>query len=279
MGSAKKITRRTEMNDGRFKVTLKGDEANDGLRLSDLIDQLDAIKQVLNHIDKRVSGRKSPGLYYRITALSMNSPVTIEVEAVSKQKNSNYGPQVVARFGRDIRDVMNGTRPVDADIDLLESYKLLVQPLKKHVSQFIFQIEDDQIDIPKSLDAKVDLILGPDQVERGSIVGSLDVLDIHKGKNLFKVYPVVGPSSVKCHFAKGMFKDAVSGIDHFVRIHGELYYKKAEKFPHFMEVERIEVLPEEADLPKLSSMRGMAKDAYDGLSATDYIEKARNGDW
>ncbi len=267
------------MNDGRFKVTLKGDEANDGLRLSDLIDQLDAIKQVLNHIDKRVSGRKSPGLYYRITALSMNSPVTIEIEAVSRHKTENYGSQVVARFGRDIRQVIEGKRPADSDMDLLESYKQLAQPLKRHMSQIIVQIGDDQIDVPKSLDAKVDLILGPDQVERGSIVGSLDVLDIHNGKNLFKVYPVVGPSNIKCHFAKGMFKEAVAGIDHFVKIYGELYYKKAEKFPHFMEVERIEVLPEQSDLPKLSSMRGIARDAFDGLSSTDYVEKIRNGSW
>ncbi len=267
------------MNDGRFKVTLKGDEADDSLRLSDLIDQLDAIKQVLNHIDKRVSGRKSPGLYYRITALSMNSPVTMEVEAVSKQNTQNYGPQVVSRFGRDIRQMINGQRPQDADIDLLESYKTLVQPQKRHISQFIFQIDDEKIDVPKSLDAKIDLILGPDQIEQGSIVGSLDVLDIHNGKNLFKVYPVVGPTSVKCHFAKGMFKEAVSGIDHFVKIYGEIFYKKAEKFPHFMEVERIEVFPEESALPKLSSMRGMAKDAFGGLSSTEYIDKTRNGDW
>jgi hypothetical protein len=267
------------VNDGRFKVTLKGDEADDSLRLSDLIDQLAAIKQVLNHIDKRISDRKSPGLYYRITAISMNSPVTLEVEAVSKQDTQNYGPQVVDRFGRDIQQVIRGHRPEDADFDLLEAYKLLVQPLKRHMSQFIVQIDNDRIDIPKSLDAKVDAILGPDQVERGSITGSLDVLDIHAGKNLFKVYPVVGPSSVKCHFAKGMLKKAVSGIDHFVKISGELHYKKAEKFPHFVEVDHIEVLLEQADIPKLSSMRGMAKDAYDGLSSTDYIDKIRNGDW
>lgn len=266
-----------KMNDGRFKVTLKGDEADEGVRLSDLIDQLDTIKQVLNQIDKRVSGRKSPGLYYRITALSMNSPITLEVEAVTKQQGPNYGSQVISRFGKDIQEIIGGHRPKDADIDLLESYRALVQP--KHISQFIFQIDSDQIDVPKSLDAEVERILGPDQVERGSLTGSLDVLDIHNGRNLFKVYPMVGPSSVKCHFAQGMFKEAVAGIDRFVRIHGTLHYKKAEKFPHFMEVERIEVLPEASDLPKLSSMRGMAEDAFEGLSSTDFVEKIRDGDW
>jgi hypothetical protein len=41
----------------------------------------------------------------------------------------------------------------------------------------------------------------------------------------------------------------------------------------------IEVLPEESDLPKLSALRGMAKDAFEGLSSTDFVEKVRNGDW
>ena len=54
----------TDMNNGRFKLTLKGDEADDNLRLGDLMDQWDAVKQGLNQIDKRVARRKSPGLYY-----------------------------------------------------------------------------------------------------------------------------------------------------------------------------------------------------------------------
>jgi hypothetical protein len=267
------------MTDNKFSITLKGDEADDSLRLSDLIDQLDAIKNVLNQIDKRVSGKKSPGLYYRVSKVTMNSPITIEVEAVSKTKEASYGYAVVARLNRDLRDVIQSRRPVDADIDLLESYKTLVQPMKRHLSNFVLGTGDSKIEIPKSLDAKVEEILGPDQYEMGSITGSLDVLDVHNSKNLFKIYPIVGASSVKCHFKRELLSDAISGINSFVRVSGELRYKKAEKFPHFIEVHNIEVLPERSDAPLLSSLRGMAKDAYGGESSTEYVERLRNGDW
>lgn len=267
------------MLNNKFKITLKGDEANDSLRLGDLIAQLDALKQVLNHIDKRVSGRKSPGLYYKIIALSMNSPATIEVEAVAKPETPNYGSAVIKRLGDDLSDVINGVRPQQADIELLESYKFLAKPLKGHVLQFVFSSDTNNIDIPRSLDTKVDEILGPDQIEWGAIVGSLDTIDIHNNKNTFKVYPLVGALGIKCHFSKEMLPTAISGINHFVELSGELYYKKAEKYAHFMEVKNIKILPEKSDAPSLSSLRGMAKDNFVGISSTEYIEKIRNGDW
>ncbi|MFZ3081118.1 hypothetical protein [Rhodoferax ferrireducens] len=267
------------MSSNKFKVTLKGDEANDSLRLSDLIDQLNAVKQALNQVDVTVSGRKTPGLYYRITKITMNSPATIEVEAMSKPNVANYGGKVVSKLKRDLQFVIAGKRPKEADLDLLESYKGLVQPLRKHVSEVLFEFEKGSVDIPRNLDMKIDEILGPDQVEMGSIIGSLDVIDIHNQKNQFKVFPTVGPTSIKCQFTKEMLTTAVAGINHFVRISGLLHYKKAEKFPHFMKVTSIEVLPEKSDAPTMSSLRGIAKDAYGGLSSTEYVEKVRNGDW
>ena len=120
---------------------------------------------------------------------------------------------------------------------------------------------------------------GPDQVEEGSVVGSLDMIDVHNQRNVFKVYPIVGPSSIKCHFQTGMLPQATAGIKHFVRIAGLLHYKKAEKFPHLIKVSSIEVLPERSDAPNLSSLRGIATGAYGGMSSSDYVEKVRNGDW
>lgn len=268
------------MINNKFKITLKGDDANDNLRLGDLIAQLDALKNVLNNIDKRISDRKSPGMFYKITQLSMNSPVTMEVEAVPKPKVSDYGSAVIRRLSNDLSHVINGKRPDNADIELLESYKSLVQPMKRHVSQFVFSVESDSIDIPRSLDSTIDEILGPDQIEFGSIVGSLDVIDIHNKKNNFKVYPVVGAASIKCHFNNDLLSKALSGINHFVEITGELHYKKAEKYPHFMSVSNIETLPDNSNtIRPLSSIRGMAKDSFSGMSSTEYVESIRNGDW
>ena len=135
------------------------------------------------------------------------------------------------------------------------------------------------MELPRNLGMKVDDILGPDQIEQGSIIGSLDVIDIHNQKNQFKVYPVVGPTSIKCTFPKGMLNDAIAGINHFVRISGEFHFKKSEKFPHLIRVSTIEVLPEKSDSPSLLSLRGIASGALKGVTSVDYVEGIRNGEW
>ncbi|CAB3627291.1 Uncharacterised protein [Achromobacter sp. 2789STDY5608633] len=268
------------MKSSKFKITMKGEEAGDSLRLSDLIDQLNALKQTLNQIDMSVSGSRAPSLYYRVTKITMNSPATFELEAVSKTSGPSYARRVVSRLDRDIRKVISGKRPTGASLDLMESYGSLSGPLRKHVAEVILQFDSGQpIDLPRNLNVRVDEILGPDQVEEGSVVGSLDVIDVHNQRNYFKVYPIVGPRSVKCFFPSGMLAEALAGINRSVRISGQLHFKKAEKHPHLIKVRSIEVLPERSEVPSLSSLRGLAPGACEGMKSEDYVNKVRNGDW
>lgn len=272
--------RYTEFTMGaRFKMTMTGDGADDSLRLNDLIEQLNAVRQALNQIDVAVSGRRSPGLYYRVTALSMNSPATIEVEAVAPKDVPNYGRKVVSRFKRDLKAVLKGSRPKDSGIELLDAYKNLSQPQRKHLLGVSIQFDKELVEVPRNLDVQIDKILGPDQTEEGSIVGKLEMINIHNARNEFKIFPIVGPLSIKCKFQQAQLKEVLSGINHNVRIHGILHYKRAEQYPHAMQVHSIEQLPDRAQISKLSSLRGMAKDAFGGVPSTEYIEKVRNGDW
>lgn len=263
----------------KFKMIVKGDEADESIRLADLVDQLNALKQALNQVDASLGGGKASDLYYRVTKITMNSPATFEVEAVSRSGKVAQGRKVVSKLSRDIQSVMSGKRPKNSDLDLMESYKALVRPMQRHVMEVSFQFDKQHVQLPRNLDIKVDDILGPDQVERGSMVGSLDVLDIHNRRNMFKVYPVVGPKSIKCRFNREMLPQAIAGINHFVQITGLLHFKKAEKFPHLIKVDSIEILPEKSDARPLASLRGIAPEAYGGLVSTEYVEKVRNGEW
>lgn len=262
---------------------MKGDEADDSLRLSDLIDQLNAVKAALNQVDVAITGAKGPSLYYRVTNITMNSPATFELEAVSRPRvkvTRAHSGRVVSKFNRDLKTVIAGKRPREADVDLLESYGALVQPMRRHVAQVSLEFEDKKsMELPRNLDMKVEEILGPDQIEQGSVIGSLDVIDVHNQRNLFKIYPVVGPASIKCRFPQGMLSEAIAGIQHFVRIHGELHYKKTERFPHLIKVSKIEPLPEHSDRSALANLRGIAAGALGDKSSAEYIDMVRNGDW
>jgi hypothetical protein len=269
------------LRSNRFRITIQGEEADGSIRLTDLLDQLNAVKSTLNQVDTAVSGQKSPNLYYRVTNITMNSPATFEVEAVPIQRSTPaHGRKVVTKFSRDLKTVIAGKRPKDASLELLESYGAMAQPMRKYISQVSILFDDEKaVEVPRNLGLKVDEILGPDQVEVGSIVGSLDVIDVHNQRNLFKVYPAVGPASVKCQFPKDMLRAAVDGINRFVRISGELHFKKTEKYPHFIKVSKIEVLPERSDAPLLSSLRGIAAGALRGTSSSDYVDKVRSDGW
>jgi hypothetical protein len=76
-----------------------------------------------------------------------------------------------------------------------------------------------------------------------------------------------------------MLGQAISGIKHFVRISGELHFKKTEKFPHLIKVSKIDVLPERSDSASLSGLRGIATGSLRGVSSHEYVERARDGDW
>lgn len=268
------------MKSSRFKITVKGEEADGSIRLNDLVDQLNALRSTLNQVDVAVSGQKSPSLYYRVTSITMNSPATFVVEAVSKTKTSGvHGRRVVAKLSRDLQTVISGKRPKEADLDLLESYGALARPMRNHLAQVSLEFDNDSMEIPRNLAVRVDEILGPDQIELGSIVGSLDLIDVHRKPHLFKVYPVVGPASIKCQFPERMLGDALGGVKKAVRIYGELHFKRTEKFPHLIKVSRIEVLPERSDSGRLSSLRGIAVGALRGSSSTEYVEQVRNGNW
>jgi len=268
------------MPTNKFKITIKGEDADESIRLNDLVDQLNAVRATLNQIDTTVSGEKAPSLYYRVVSITMNSPATFVVEAVGKEKASiAHSRRVVSKLGRDLKTVISGKRPKEADLDLLESYGALVKPMRSHLAQVSLQFDDAPVDLPRNLGMTIEEILGPDQVEMGSVVGSLDVLDVHNRRNQFKIYPVVGPSSIKCQFGESLLGEAIAGIKHFVRISGEMHYKKAEKFPHFIKVSKIDVLPEKSDAPSLAGLRGIASGALRGISSQEYIEKVRNGDW
>lgn len=264
-------------NANRLKLTLKGEVSdNENVRLSDLIDQLKAVKDVLNSLDKRVAGSKKPTLYYRVVGLSMNSPATIEVEAVAPQGKQDFSSVIVRDFINGLKFIGSGKRPEGADYDILDSFRDMAGPLKRHLSTLRIEGAGEFVEVSRDIEQRVDVILGPDQVEIGSIRGSLELIDLHNGKNLFRIYPVLGASTIKCHFPNKLLTQAIQGLNHFVKVQGELHIKSREKFPHFIEIHSIEVLPEESDIPSLRALRGFAKGAYAGKSSVDYISDIRD---
>jgi len=147
----------------------------------------------------------------------------------------------------------------------------MVAPLKKNLVTLSESLKNETLEVSQNIEQRVEEMPLPDQVELGSVRGSLDLIDLHNNKNLFKICPIVGAKSIKCHFPGELLQKAVSGLNHFVKVYGEIHTKGNDQFPYFIQIYDIEVLPEPADIPFLSSLRGFAKGAYSGKSTSEHI--------
>jgi hypothetical protein len=147
----------------------------------------------------------------------------------------------------------------------------MAAPLKRNLATRSISTNNESVEVSQNIEQRVEEILGPDQVDIGSVRGSLDLIDLHNNKNLFKIYPIIGAKSIKCHFPDQLLQKAVSGLNHFIKVYGEIHTKGNEQFPYFIQVYDIEVLPKSSDIPLLSSLRGFAKGAYSGKSSFDHI--------
>ena len=263
----------------RITIQLKGDPSDDEhLRLSDFIAQLDAIRGALSRLEEQLaSGERAT--YYRVVDLRHSSPATVVLEAVPFSMARDITPLVIGRFVDGLRRIRGGEIPSDFSYDVLESFKKLAAPLQKRVTQVSIASDGESVEITKSIEADIDRLVGPDEIQRGSISGTLELINIHASANHFRIYPVVGPKKLDCHFPSAMLQLAIQGINKYVRVDGELRYKRREKFPYKADVHSIEIFPDDEALPNIFDIRGIAPNATGEVSSEEFVSGLRRADW
>ena len=261
----------------RITVTIEGSSEDSGhVRLTEFIKQLEAVRTSLKQTERLVSDSDTPSLYYRIVELTYSSPVRIVIEPASSDPNSNgLGDRTVKRFVTNLRQVSNGRRPAQVDLSALQSYQNLTSMLKQHVGKVEIRNGDKPVIIDNKFAKRIAKIIGPDEIAKGSVSGMLEWLNLHNA-NRFHIYPTVGPQKVDCDFPANLRPKVIEAVDKYVQVFGGLRYKHLEKFPYAVNVEHIEVLPDEKDLPTLYDLRGIAPDATGDLSAADFVRALRD---
>jgi hypothetical protein len=262
-------------------IQLEGSTEDHGhLRLNELIKQLELVASALKHTEQTVTGKDERRVYYRVVDLSHNSPVTCVLEAVPiREESSELSKRVVNNFIKNLRQInTKGRVPSRVDSIALESYKELGAMLDKNISSIKISNSSVDVTVDKSFNSKVESIIGPDEISNGSLTGNLEWINLHNA-NTFNIYPVVGAKKVKCHFPREMKETVISAIDKYVRVYGELRYKSRDNFPYAMNVEDLEILPDDNDLPNLFDLRGIAPQATGDLNSLDFIYSIRDGNW
>lgn len=262
----------------RITVTIQGSPQDNGrVRLSEFIKQLEAVKSSLKQTERLITESDEAGLYYQIVELTYASPARVVIEPVATGPETvGLGDRTVKQYASNLRQVARGRRPARADLTALQSYQNLTSMLRQHVGKVTIKDGGKPILIDSKFTSKIAKIIGPDELAEGSMYGTLEWLNIHRNINRFHIYPTVGPDKIDCEFPSDIKPQVIAAIDKYVQVSGQLRYKHLEKFPYAINVEHIEVLPPENELPTLYDLRGIAPDATGDLSAADFVRTLRD---
>jgi hypothetical protein len=252
----------------RIKVEIKGSSEDGGfLRLTEFLQQLDAIKTALKHTERLASGSEERAVYYRIVELKMSSPATVVLEetAIRTPERRARLPRtpITKRLVSTLSQIeRQGKKPPSADLPALEAYRNVGTLLHRHVEGVKISSNGKAVSIGETFNKQIDKIIGPDEVMKGSLTGVLLQINLHNTTR-FEIYPPVGPVRVACDFPAELKPKVISGIDRNVRVIGDLRYKKWAAFPHAITAADVEVFPLDKDLPTLMDLRGIASDEPD----------------
>lgn len=260
----------------RITLRLTGAEEDIGhVRFNTFLKQLEAVQDALNETDRIVSQGRS--VYYRVVSLDHRSPASVQLEAVPLNGSIEAPMVVLDTFYDTVARIQFASEaPEDFDYEALQKYKKMVGFLDRGIVEAIISRNGDEVQLSKDLSRNVDLILGPDEYEMGSVSGMLHHVNLHGNQKVFTVYPIAGRPKLKCIFTEDKRDQVTKAVDHYVSVFGRLKYKMRDTHPYEMtHVRSIEVYPDESELPTLGELFGISPDITGEKSSEEFVRDLR----
>lgn len=262
----------------RITLKLRGlDEDNGDVRLNDFVQELQILKNALTETQKLIS--ENNFAYFKIVGLQKNSPAQVVLEAVPlKEEYSPYADALVDAFFSNITDIENNRYPARFTHETFDSYSQLTSLReKKKLTEIVISRDGETPNYLPDFSKKIEGIMGEDDYEIGSYSGMLDAINIHN-QNIFYIYPTSHLPKLKCVFSSELKIDAVKAIGKYVTVSGQKRSMSNihESHPYEMRVRKIEIHPDDGELPSLRDLKGIAPNITDNQSSESFIRGIRN---
>lgn len=101
----------------------------------------------------------------------------------------------------------------------------------------------------------VSTLIDPDYEDMGTVDGSLEVVSAHHGYE-FRIYEPVWDRAVRCSFTEDLLVTALAAFKKRVEVSGLIKYAK-NGFPVSVKAVKIDVFPDDEDLPSIEDVRGI----------------------
>jgi len=266
------------MREPTLTITVEGPVSEGGkVRVSDLIQELQFATRAVRKLDAEISGQPSGSFYYRVRSASYASPLTITLEAQPFKPDVDLRNEVTDRFISLVEGLSKGKVPTRVNPALLADIKRLTATVGESLSSVRLGSDGKEVTLDQKLSAQIDVALAPEETWAGEMRGMLEYINIHEEKNVFRVYPEIGPPHLNCNFPPELKTQAIKAVGRYVEVSGIFRYKAIADYPHEVDVHRLRVLRDEAKLPTLMSLRGIAPKATGTLSSDEFVRNLRDG--
>lgn len=255
------------------------EEGATGIKFSDFLHALDAVRASLRTTANSLGVASQ--IDWRIKDISHSSPFTVELESGAVDKSTEIGSRQTVDTFFDFMDELSlhGRAPDRMNRATLEAFKRLANKQRLARCKITIANGSRSVRVSGLVESAADVNLAPATKTIGSIEGRLEYVNLHGQTNVYRIYPPVGPERVSCFFSNDELESkARAGLDHNIRLYGELTYAARAPFPKSIKVEDVVVLPKKEGAPDFLGLRGVAPNASGELSSEDFVSDLRKDD-
>lgn len=244
-----------------------------------LLRSLRNILGVLEDLDASISQKKSGTVRWEVAVLNKCSPPLIGIEGFPVSHKLPDHTSLVQREVLDgLGDLMKTPerRPYYSD-SVLEKIRNLATQSKTLGSFRVYTNGPDakqETVINESTFKNIDQLIGVKYKEFGSVVGSLEALNVHR-RYEFRIWDENTGKPVTCFFNHEMLQKVKDSLKGKVLVYGEINFNQRGE-PVSILVDDIVSKRPQCDLPTIEEMSGLVKDMYEGKRLKEYLEDIKN---
>lgn len=260
------------------RIRLNIDAAHGEVSFDSFIGLLENWLAILRDLDSAVSSEPAGTLKWSVTELSLGS-AAVGIRSQSTKLPQDYGPEVATRFVEGFQQIEEeGTTPPYFSAFDLGKVQQLGRLLDRD-GEGRFSITDVDrertVEITRRAGVNAGQLMSPKHSATGSVTGRLEMISVHRQPQ-FSVYHARTNRAVRCRFKPDRMMEKVKdGLGRRVLASGTVHYNYKDE-PIRVDLEDLEILPAEEELPKPEQLLGMAPDFTGESSTEQFLRRIRD---
>lgn len=257
----------------RVDVELKATEPDGAVRAEDFLDFLRGMIDTMVAREREEAGR-AYGVY-RIVRLAISS-AAVGVEVETPTDAAITASSIVREIAEGVALYATSREfPASYGTDSRKALSSALRPLQRHVSSATLVTDDREVRITAADVERPPMAAPVAEMQIGSYSGFLDAVNVHRTP-VFYLYPVAGPSSVRCVFDTSLLPKVSGALRSYVTVRGLLEYESGIPFPHRITVEDVKIHPALDEAPTLASLAGVAPNLTGGMGSVEFVRAQRD---